>query len=137
MLAVNDLFSLAIPITASLFYEDVIVWLEIHEIRYTSNVKFTGHSGYDHHFDFIIPKSRSQPERIIKTINNPNRDTTQAIAFSWVDIKEVRPADSKAYVILNDTDHPVPANVLDTLKNYDVKPIAWSKREGVVEELAT
>ena len=137
MLAVNDLFSLAMPITASLFYEDVIAWLETYGIRYTSNVKFTGHSVYDHHFDFIIPKSRSQPERIIRTINNPNRDTAQAIAFSWVDIKEVRPADSKAYVILNDTDHPVPANVLDALNNYDVKPIAWSKRESVVEEPAT
>lgn len=41
-------------------------------IRYTPKVKFTGKSGYDHLFDFVIPKSRQQPERIIQAINRPN-----------------------------------------------------------------
>ncbi len=47
----------------SLFYEDVVTWLDLHEIRYTPKVKFTGKSGFDHLFDFVIPKSRSSPER--------------------------------------------------------------------------
>jgi hypothetical protein len=64
MLAVNDLFFLSIQMVASLFYEDVVSWLDTNEIRYTPNVKFTGKSGYDHLFDFVIPKSRRQPERI-------------------------------------------------------------------------
>lgn len=135
MLAVNDLFSLATPMTASLFYEDVVAWLDAHEIRYTSNIKFAGHSGYDHLFDFIIPKSRTQPERIIKAISSPNRETAQVVAFSWFDSKEVRPPDSKAYAILNDTDRPVQVNVLDALKSYDVKPVVWSMRDQVVDEL--
>lgn len=135
MLAVNDLFSLATPMTASLFYEDVVAWLDAHEIRYTSNIKFTGHSGYDHLFDFIIPKSRNQPERIIRAISSPNRETAQVVAFSWFDSKEVRPPDSKAYAILNDTDRPVQVNVLDALKSYDVKPVVWSMRNQVVDEL--
>ncbi len=136
MLAVNDLFSLAMPMTASLFYEDVVAWLDSHEIRYTSNVKFSGKTGYDHLFDFVIPKSRRQPERILKTISNPTRETATAVAFSWIDTKEVRPADSKVYALLNDMERPVSANVLDALKNYEVTPISWSKRELVVEELA-
>lgn len=135
MLAVNDLFGLATPMTASLFYEDVIAWLEAHDIRYTSNVKFTGQSGFDHLFDFIIPKSRDQPERILKTISSPNRDTAQAIAFAWIDIMEARPPESKAYAILNDIDHPVPGNVLDAMSNYSVKPVLWSDRETVAGEL--
>jgi hypothetical protein len=136
MLAVNDLFGLATPMTASLFYEDVIAWLEAHDIRYTSNVKFTGQSGFDHLFDFIIPKSHDQPERILKTISSPNRNTAQAVAFAWIDIKEARPPESKAYAILNDIDHPVPGNVLDAMSNYSVKPVLWSDRETVAEELA-
>ncbi|KAF5087175.1 hypothetical protein DSECCO2_50990 [anaerobic digester metagenome] len=135
MLAVNDLFGLATPMTASLFYEDVIAWLEAHDIRYTSNVKFTGQSGFDHLFDFIIPKSHDQPERILKTISSPNRNTAQAVAFAWIDIKEARPPESKAYAILNDIDHPVPGNVLDALNNYSVKPVLWSDRETVAGEL--
>lgn len=136
MLAVNDLFGLATPMTASLFYEDVVAWLEAHDIRYTSNVKFTGQSGFDHRFDFIIPKSRNHPERIIKTISSPSRDTAQAVAFAWIDIRNVRPLDSKAYAILNDTDHPIPGNVLGALDNYSVKAIVWSNRDTVTEELA-
>lgn len=135
MLAVNDLFGLATPMTASLFYEDVVTWLEGHDIRYTSNVKFTGQSGFDHLFDFIIPKSRDQPERILKTISSPNRNTAQVVAFAWIDIKEARPPESKAYAILNDIDHPVLGNVLDALNNYSVKPVLWSDRETVAGEL--
>ena len=68
MLAVNDLFYLAKPVVESLFYEDVVAWLEANEIRYTPKVKFTGTSGYDHLFDFVIPKSPKQPERDRKSV---------------------------------------------------------------------
>ncbi len=136
MLAVNDMFYLSVPMVASLFYEDVVAWLDLHEIRYTPKVKFTGKTGYDHLFDFVIPKSRRQPERIIQTINRPNRDTAQAVAFSWIDTKEVRPPDSKAYAFLNDLENPVSTTVLDALRNYDVLPVMWSKRDELREELA-
>ena len=136
MLAVNDMFYLAVPMVASLFYEDVVAWLDLHEVRYTPKVKFTGKTGYDHLFDFVIPKSRLQPERILQTINRPNRDTAQAVAFSWIDTKEVRPPDSKAYAILNDSEQSISSAVVDALRSYDVKPIPWSAREDVREELS-
>jgi len=136
MLSVNDLFYLAVPMVASLFYEDVVEWLDLHEIRYTPKIKFTGKSGYDHLFDFVIPKSRTRPERIIQTINRPNRDTAQAVTFSWIDTKDVRPPDSRAYALLNDADHTISAAVLDALQNYDVSPVLWSRRENVRQELA-
>lgn len=56
ILAINDLFYLASPIVASLFLEIVTGWLDNNEIRYSPSVKFTGKSGYDHNFDFLIPK---------------------------------------------------------------------------------
>ncbi|MEY2467110.1 MAG: hypothetical protein QOD03_1631, partial [Verrucomicrobiota bacterium] len=136
MLAVNDLFYLATPLVASLFYEDVVAWLELHEVRYTANAKFTGKSGYDHLFDFVIPKSRREPERIVQTINRPSKETAQAMAFAWIDTRETRPKDSKAYAILNDTEQHVSPSSLDALRNYDVTPVLWSHREEVVEKLA-
>lgn len=136
MLAVNDLFYLAEPVVASLFFEDVVTWLDANDIRYTPKVKYTGKSGYDHLFDFVIPKSRRRPERIIKAINHPNRDAAQVLAFSWVDTKEVRPHDSCAYAFLNDSDRPVPSGVLDALKSYDVNPVVWSLREQMKPDLA-
>jgi hypothetical protein len=136
MLAVNDLFYLSSPVVASLFYEDVVAWMDLSEIRYTPKAKFTGKSGYDHLFDFVIPRSKVQPERILRAISRPSRDTAQAMAFSWIDTKQVRASDSMAYAVLNDTEHPISQSVVDALRNYDVKPVLWSIREQVRQELA-
>lgn len=136
MLAINDLFYLAAPIITSLFFEDVQAWLDLHEIRYTPKVKFTGKSGYDHVFDFVIPKSRVQPERILKTINRPNRDTAEALAFSWIDTRGIRPHSSQAYAILNDSERSPGVSVLDALKSYELYPVLWSRREEVRQEFA-
>jgi len=135
MLAVNDMFYLAVPMVASLFYEDVVSWLDLIEARYTPKVKFTGKSGYDHLFDFVIPKSRKQPERVLQTITRPSRQTAQAVVWSWIDTKEVRAPDSRAYALLNDSEEAVSSAVVDALRSYDVRPIRWSQREDLREEL--
>ncbi len=131
MLAVNDLFYLAEPIVSSLFFEDVVAWLDFNDIRYTQQVKFTGKTGFDHLFDFVVPKSRSKPERIIHAINRPSRESAQLFAFAWIDTREVRPTESVAYAFLNDTDRPVSIDVIEALKSYEVNPIPWSTRESV------
>lgn len=136
IISVNDLFYLAKPIVAGFFLEDVAAWLDLNDIRYTPSVKFTGKTGYDHLFDFAIPKSKKAPERIIRVINNPTKDAAQAMAFSWVDTKDVRPSDSKAYAILNDTEKSLSGGVAEALKNYEVAPLLWSKREEKKIELA-
>jgi len=136
MLAVNDLFYMAEPIVSTLFFEDVVSWLELHEIRYTPQVKFTGKTGYDHLFDFVIPKSRAKPERIIKAINRPSKDTAQALVFATLDTREVRPSESIAYALLNDAERVVPIDVIEALKNYEVNPVPWSKRDSVRLEFA-
>ncbi len=116
--------------------EDVIAWLDANEVRYTPKVKFTGISGYDHLFDFVIPKSRVQPERIVHAINRPTRDTAEVIIHRWNDTREVRARDSKAYAVLNDVEQPIPAGVTDALANWAIKPVPWSRRADVVAELA-
>lgn len=136
MLAINDLFYLAEPVIASLFLEDVTAWLDSNEIRYTPRVKFTGQSGYDHVFDFVIPKSKVQPERILRAISKPDRTNAQTMIQAWFDTRNVRPQDSRAYAFLNDSERPVSSAVRDALRSYDVRPIIWSEREGIKMELA-
>ncbi len=137
ILAVNDLFYLAKPIVESLFVEDVIAWLEANDIRFTPKVKFTGISGFDHLFDFVIPKSpRKQPERIIQAINRPTHDNAEAFIFAWSDTREVRPPESKAYAVLNDVEQPIAGGVLEAFRNYQIRPVPWSQRAEVVTELA-
>jgi len=136
MLAVNDLFYLASPVVTSLFFEDVLAWLDVSEIRYTPKVSFTGKSGYPHVFDFAIPRSKVQPERLLRAINRPNKDAAQALAFAWIDTRDVRPVESRAYALLNDTQHEVSEAVVDALRSYEVAPVLWSRREDVRAELA-
>jgi len=136
MLAVNDLFYLAKPMVESLFFEDVVGWLEANEIRYTPKAKFTGTSGYDHLFDFVIPKSRKQPERVIQAINRPSRNSAEAFIYSWSDTREVRSSDSKAFAVLNDTEQSIAGSVMDAFRSYAIQPVSWSDRAQVVTELA-
>lgn len=136
ILAVNDFFYLASPMVSSLFWEDVGAWLDHCDIRFTPNVKFNGKSGYDHLYDFVIPKSRKQPERIIKTINHPDRTNMERLAFSWQDTRDVRHPDSRAFAFLNDAEQVVPSAIVEALQHYDIKPVPWSQRELVRDELA-
>lgn len=136
MLAVNDLFYLAPPVIASLFLEDVLRWFDEIDARYSRNIKLPGKSGYDHLFDFLIPKSKTQPERIVKAINRPNRDAAEAYMFAWLDTRDERPEDARAYALLNDREQRVPGSVLDAFERYDVRAVRWSEREAVRQELA-
>jgi len=135
MLAVNDLFYLAQPVVQSLFLEDVALWLDENDVRYTPKVKFTGVSGYDYVFDFVIPKSRQQPERIVQAVNKPTRQAAQSLILEWTETRQVRPPDSRAYAVLNDQE-PVAGDVLEALKNYEIRPVLWQSRAGVARELA-
>lgn len=137
VLAVNDLFYLAEPIVKSLFYEDVVAWLDLSDIRYTPKIKFTGISGYDHLFDFVIPKSRREPERIIRAINRPRRNSAEAFLHAWMDTRQVRSEDSRAYAFLNDIGQSVPTEVPEAFAAYNIKPVLWSQRENVRPELVS
>lgn len=137
ILAVNDLFYLAKPVVESLFFEDVVTWLDANDIRYTPRVKFPGISGYDQFFDFVIPKSRKQPERIMQALTTPTREKAQSFIHAWNDTRPTRQSESKAYAVLNDGDQPVSVGVMDAFRNYRIEPVLWSKRVEVVTELAS
>jgi hypothetical protein len=136
ILAVNDLFYLTRASVESFFFEDVALWMDDAEIRYTQRVKFSGRTGYDHLFDFVVPKSKKEPERILRVVNNPAKDQASAVILSWVDTKEARPSNSVAYAVLNDKEKSISDGVAEALKNYDITPLAWSQRAEFRERLA-
>lgn len=135
ILAVNDMFYLAVPVVASVFLEDVAGWLDLNDVRYTPRVKFTGKSGYDHHFDFVVPASRRAPERLIRAVARPSRDIAETLAFAWIDTREVRAPQSRFYALLNDEERPPSGAIVDALRSYEIVPVSWSERDNVREEL--
>lgn len=135
ILAINDMFYLARPHVRSLFIEDVESWLDLNEIRYAPKVKLAGKSGFDHLFEFVIPKSKAQPERLLKTLNRPDRNNAEGVILSWLDTRETRPRNARAIAVLNDEESGVGTTVVDALTNYDIIPVLWSKRNSYVPEL--
>lgn len=136
ILSINDMFFLASPTVEALFLEDVTSWLEDHDIRCTPRVKFSGKSGFDHMFDFAIPKSRLANERIIRAINNPKRETALNFITAWSDTKDTRPSNAAPFAFLNDNEKGIGANVIDALSNYGITPIIWSERDKFIDQLA-
>jgi hypothetical protein len=127
VIAVSDLFYTSSPMVFSLFLEDVQNWLDLNEIRYTPKVSFMGKSGFTHHYDFVIPKSKVQPERILQAINKPDRQIIENLIFSWQDTTLIRSKESVLYAILNDQEGLKNANI-GALSNYGIMGVPWSER---------
>jgi hypothetical protein len=138
MLAVNDMFVMAQPRVASFFFEDVRSFLDSHDVRYTPRVKLAGKSGYDHGVDFLIPKSRMRPERILQAIAAPKRDNIFAYLWTLSDTQAARAGESEAeaYAFLNDQEQAVGGDVIEALGAYSVIPAIWSQRSHYVNALS-
>ena len=65
-----------------------------------------------------------------------SRRLAVSLAFSAVDTKEVRPADSRFYAFLNAENRAPSTTILDALRNDDILPVIWSARDGVRQGLA-
>lgn len=135
MLAIDDLFYLSRTNVVSLFNEEVENFFKSNDIYYMSNVNFIGIAGYMHSYEFALQRSKTNPERLIKIINNLNKTMTESILFGWNDTKVVRQKDSVLYTFINDN-NKVQEKYIDAFKRYDVVPIIWSKRNEYLEKLA-
>jgi hypothetical protein len=135
ILAINDIFYTATGSgTIGLFSEQVNDWFIEKKIRFTSSVSIAGKSGIFNNFDFLIPASNNAPERLIKTVNNPNKESAKSVVFTCIDTKASRVNPTAYYAIINDK-NKVDNAVLSTLNAYDVKYILWSNREDYTEAL--
>lgn len=135
MLAVNDLYMLSRTRVASLFWEDVAAFLDENEIRYSPRVKLPGKSGFDHSIDFLIPRSKEQPERILQAITRPDRTMISNFLFTVEDTRSLRAEPPKAMAILNDRDQEVSEDTATALDAYEISTTPWSRREELLPAL--
>lgn len=136
MIAVGDLFATAQSHVKSLFLEDVATYLESIGASVFPDFQLVGKSGFQHKFDFALPKSAQAPERLIRAVNRPNKDTALLVIAAWNDVRASRAPDSQMYTILNDSEGKVPGEVVDALKQYDVVAVPWSHRMDYKLQLA-
>ena len=129
ILAVNDMFVMAEEHVLSLFKEDVALFLEAHSIPAFSDFKLSGKSGFDHKFDFGLPKTIEKPQRILQAVNNLTKDNATSLAFAVADIRAIRTDPLEALAIINDTVRAPNEEYISALRAYEVQPLLWSHRE--------
>lgn len=129
ILAVNDMFVMAEEHVLSLFKEDVAIFLESHHVPAFSDFKLTGKSGFDHKFDFGLPKTTQRPQRVLQAINFLTKDNATSLAFALADIRAIRPDPLGAFALINDFTRPPNDEHLAALRAYEVEPLLWTRRE--------
>lgn len=135
MLAVNDMFVMGEEHVLSLFKEDVTKFLESHNIPIFPDFKLSGRTGFDHKFDFGLPKTSRKPQRVLQAINNLTKDQATSFAFAVADVRVIRAEPLQAFTFLNDLEHPPNEDNLAALRAYDVEPLFWSRRQDSLSVL--
>ena len=135
MIAIDDLYYLATSPNVSRFDAELVTWLNDSGIHFVAK-KFKGRTGYDVEYKYVIPASGKMPERILMAIDNPDRSSVEQVAFRWLDTRDVRPRDARLYPILNDAQRLSVEKEMDALRSHRIKPVPWSERESVLDELA-
>lgn len=128
MMTVNDMFLTSRTNVASLFLEDIERFFGLHEVIYVEQPSFHGKSGFTHRFDFVLPRIKNLPERLVSAINNPTRDRATNLLFAWEDTRSNRKNDVQLLAILNDEDKKVSKDVVHAFEQYEIKVILWSER---------
>lgn len=136
ILAVNDMYITSRSHVASLFIEDVEMFLESNNIRSSRDISFVGKSGYIQKYDFVIAGSHNVPERIIKTANRIDKQLAESIIFSWNDTRETRKSNTVLYAFLNDKNSSPSELILNAFHEYGIRPVAWSNREHYIKDLS-
>jgi len=134
IISVNDLYTLSQESVYSLFKEDVEKFFKSENIYYSKDIKLAGKTGFDHNIDFLIPSSKQKPERLIRVVNNAKKDMVMTIIFAFNDILANREAPSSNYVIYNDFEYPVSADVGTALKSYNIRGIPFTSRKEHLSE---
>jgi hypothetical protein len=129
MLAVNDMFVMGEEHVLSLFKEDVARFLEEHHIPVFPDFKLSGRSGFDHKFDFGLPRTQRKPQRVVQAINQFTKDQALSFAFAVADVRVLRSEKLQAFTFLNDVEHPPNEDNLAAVRAYDIEPLMWSRRE--------
>ncbi len=129
LLKVNDMYMLSRTRVASIFLDDVIDFFEQRDIYPVENVQFVGTSGFYHNYDFVLQRTKNNPERICLAVNNANKSNIGNIIFSWNDTKPSRKNSESQLVVFMNDHNSISKGAGEAFDNYGIKAIRWSERE--------
>lgn len=130
LLAIDDMHMLSRPHIENFFADDIQAYFDAHDIYYTENPIFSGKSGYDWKYNFVLQRSKTKPERLCKAINSPSKQQIENALFGWADTKDTRRPETKLILFMNDTEKEVTSKMESACHNYQVDLIKWSEKDS-------
>jgi hypothetical protein len=137
MLAIDGIADISSSNAVASFKDNVGDWLKLARVPVIDGAKFTGKSGEQHEFDFMIPPTTpSGPIRVIHAIPHPDKVHVQSFTYSVIDTRDL-PNENRTefFAILNDQGSSIQKRYM-TLLSHDITPIPWSRRDQHVRKLA-
>lgn len=136
MATIDDLYFTLRDTKASSIADEIGCWLDDNDVRYSTDIKLTGKSGFETKFDFLIAGSRRNniAERYIKAVNSPQESSVKNALFGWSDINVAR-ENSESFLFMNTqkrSKKDIPGTVKQACENYDVVPVSWN---GVADDV--
>ncbi len=131
---ISDLYELRSSGRINIFKQIVLEFFEEESIPITPDIRITGKTGLNHHFDFAIPKLNGKPEKLAKIINSPTKKVVETFLFELVDVRAMRKPGTKGLAVLND-EKPVSSDLIVAMKETDVIPGEWSKKKNFINQL--
>lgn len=134
ILRVFDMLLTARNVVANIFFEEVKNYFDSNDVIFTPNLGITGRSGNQQNFDFVIPHRKKIKEKLIYAVNSPTAENYKPVLFPFIDVQETRP-DADFFVLANDSESDVSPKFAESIKNYNVEILEWSKRNKWIEQL--
>ncbi len=141
ILKIYDLTLTSKSNVSNLFYEDVFNFLYDEEIVGSAKVSVAGESGIKYSIDYILPGTKSKPEKLINFANNLDFNKVTNEVYMYRDVKSNRPSKNNLMpnmiIIANDIDHPVNDKARQAAEHEDLSILYWSDKENIISTLTT
>lgn len=134
ILAVGDMYISARPYKSSIFKYEVETYLLERGVRFVPTVSLRGKSRLTHNFDYIVARSRVRPDRLLKTLGHPDRNSAISYVMQVEDVRPVRD-EFEALAIMNDIEYVVKPELEQAFREYSIIPFRWSQKETFVGRL--
>lgn len=86
-------------------------------------------SGISHQIDFLLPKYKEIPDRILIAVNDLTPQRAKLETFKFQDISRGSEEKYEQLVLFNDT-KPISNEISTMFKAYNIWAIPWSKRDN-------
>lgn len=139
ILKIYDLTMTSKSNVSSIFYDEVFNFFYDEEILGSSKVAVAGESGIKHSIDFIVPGTKSNPEKLISIANNLDFNKVTTDSYIYRDIipnrigkNNIKP---QMYIIVNDVDNPISKRTKAVAEHENLNLLRWSDRPHIKEAL--